>query len=201
MIKIIVFCLVIISLPARAGATEVLLKEEECENMLVALIDNAFKSIDISVYSISNKRLVNALIAAYQRGIKVRILTDRLQSSQRNSLIWKLWLADVPVRVQSGKKLMHAKVGIYDARSVSTGSMNWTESAVHKNAEVCDIFINRPDYAQMHLELFEKRWARTSQEKSDNWLAREIKLYLTEPLTPCIADPYFYLPIFWKNGF
>lgn len=201
MIKIILFCLLMISLPVQAGAKEILLKEEECENMLAALIGSAFKSIDISVYSISNKRLVGELIAAHERGVKVRILTDKLQSSQHNSLIWKLWLADIPVRIQSGKKLMHAKVGIYDARSVSTGSMNWTESAIHKNAEVCDIFINRPDYARMHLELFEKRWSRTSQEKSDNWLSREIKIYTSEPINPCIADPYFYLPVFWDFRF
>lgn len=198
--KILLFCLAAL-LPMQAAAKEILLKEEACENMLAALIDNSCKSIDISVYAISNKRLVDALISAYKRGVKVRILTDRLQSSQENSLIWKLWLVDIPVRVQFGDKLMHAKVGIYDARSVSTGSMNWTENAIHKNAEVCDIFINRPDYARMHLELFEKRWNRASQKKSDNWLAQEIKVYSSETIEPCMTDPYFYLPIFWDGGF
>ena len=47
------------------------------------------------------------------------------------------------------------------------------EPAVHKNEEVCDIFINDPDYAAQHQKLFDERWNANSQEKSDLWLTKK----------------------------
>lgn len=66
---------------------------KDCEDRGVRLIDGCTKSIDISVYSIINKRLVNAVISAHKRGAKVRVLTNRKQPARKNSLVWRLWLA------------------------------------------------------------------------------------------------------------
>ena len=68
---------------------------------------------------------------------------------------------------------MHTKVAIYDGLSVSSGSFNWTEPAVHKNEEVCDIFVNEPQYVSQHQKLFDRRLTDNSQEKSDEWLAKK----------------------------
>ena len=151
------------------------LKEKECEEKLVELIENASDYIDVSVYSINNKRLINALIAAHRRGIKMRVLTDKLQAAGESSRVWDLIEAGVPLRVHSHKRIMHTKVAIYDGVSVSSGSLNWTEPAVHKNEEVCDIFVNDPDYAAQHQKLFDQRWAANSQEKSDEWVRERQK--------------------------
>ena len=151
-------------------AESLVLKETECEKTLVSLIEGANEYIDVSVYAINNKNLVNALISAHQRGIRVRILTDRLQAAGTSSRIWELIGAGVPLRVHTHKKIMHTKVAVYDGISVSSGSLNWTEPAVHKNEEVCDIFINEPEYAKQHQALFDERWELNSEEKSAEWL-------------------------------
>ena len=69
---------------------------------------------------------------------------------------------------------MHTKIAIYDGKSVSSGSLNWTEPAVHKNEEVCDIFINDPDYAAQHQKLFDERWAANPQNKSEEWIRNKL---------------------------
>ena len=156
-----------------ARADGVVLHELACENKLVGLIDGAREYVDVSVYSINNKRLVAALIDAHKRGVRVRVLTDRTQAGGSWSKSWDLLDAGVELRVHSRKRIMHTKVGIYDGVSVSSGSFNWTEPAVRKNEEVCDVFVNEPDYARQHQVLFDARWADNSREKSDEWIAKK----------------------------
>ncbi len=156
--------------PVFAQAEGFVLNETACEEKLLELINGAEKYIDVSVYSINNKKLVDALAAAHRRGVKVRVLTDKVQAAGVSSRIWDLIDAGIPLRVHTYKRIMHTKVAIYDGLSVSSGSLNWTEPAVHKNEEVCDIFVNDPDYAAQHQRLFDKRWENNSHEKSDLWL-------------------------------
>jgi len=165
-----VFFLVLSFFSFSVRAEGIVLTQTECEKKLVDLIENASEYIDVSVYAINNGRLVDALIAAHRRGIRLRVLTDRLQAAGESSRVWDLIDAGVPLRVHTHKKIMHTKVGIYDGRSVSSGSLNWTEPAVHKNEEVCDIFVDDPDYAAQHQKLFDLRWEANSREKSDEWI-------------------------------
>ena len=180
--------------PFSLRAESLVLKETECEAKLAELIDGSTDYIDVSVYAINNLKLVNALIAAHQRGVKVRILTDRLQAAGQSSRIWDLIEAEVPLRVHSHKKIMHTKVAVYDGVSVSSGSLNWTEPAVHKNEEVCDIFINEPEYAGQHQKLFDERWALNSQEKSDEWI-REQKLKKTSEQAEAVGTDSAEQPV------
>ena len=165
----------ILLFPFTLRAEAFVLKEEACEKKLVELIDGATDYIDVSVYAINNKKLIDALIAAHQRGVKMRILTDKLQAAGGSSRIWDLIAAGVPLRVHTHKRIMHTKVAIYDGVSVSSGSLNWTEPAVRKNEEVCDIFVNAPDYAQQHPALFNQRWNDNPQEKSDEWIKEKLE--------------------------
>ena len=150
------------------------LQGKECETKLVELIESASDYIDVSVYAMNNKRLIKALIDAHHRGVKVRVLTDRLQAAGNSSRIWDLIKNGVPLRVHTHKRIMHTKIAIYDGKSVSSGSLNWTEPAVHKNEEVCDIFIDDSDYAAQHQKLFDERWAANPQSKSDEWIQNKL---------------------------
>lgn len=45
------------------------------------LINNSELTIDAAIYAINNDEIVNALKKANNRGVKIRILTDRLQAA------------------------------------------------------------------------------------------------------------------------
>lgn len=82
--------------PFSLHAEGLVLHEEDCEKKLVELIEKSKNYIDVSVYSINNKQLVDALIAAHRRGVKVRVLTDKVQAAGKSSRIWDIIAAKSP---------------------------------------------------------------------------------------------------------
>ena len=140
-----------------------------CENNIVRRIDKAQKSIDAAVYSINNKDIVKALKRAHDRGVKIRILTDRLQAGKRTSKVIELHDYGIKIRVNSKHKIEHNKFAIYDTKVASTGSFNWTNSATNKNSENCLFLIQDEISVGKYRERFEKLWNLNSKQKSDNW--------------------------------
>lgn len=167
----LVFFFLFLCIP-RAFALNELADGTVCEKRIVSLIDGAEKYIDAAVYSINRKSIVNALIAARKRGVKIRLLTDRAQLAAIKNMndIELLMISGIDVRVHTTKGLMHAKIAVFDAESAVSGSFNWTDSASERNHEVCNIFTNDPEYAARHQRLFDRFWQENPQEKSDRWL-------------------------------
>jgi len=87
---------------------------------------------------LNNESLSNAVINAYKRGVRVRIILneDDLQTT------WKMGNIGISKRVNKGKpheNLMHHKFVIIDNKKVILGSLNWTKMSVRTNWE--NIFI------------------------------------------------------------
>ncbi len=82
----------------------------------------------------------DALITAKDRGAKIRVITDRLQSKGKYSLVSKLIDAGIAVKTNVKHKIMHHKFAIFDGKNIENGSYNWTESASKSNAENCTFF-------------------------------------------------------------
>lgn len=156
----------------QAFALNELAQGTACEKRIVALIDGAEKYIDAAVYSINRKSIVNALIAAQKRGVKIRLLTDRSQLASIKDMndVERLMIAGIDVRIHTTKGLMHAKMAVFDGRNAVSGSFNWTDSAAEKNHEVCNLFMDDPAYAAQHQQLFDRFWQENPQDKSDRWL-------------------------------
>lgn len=130
---------------------------------LIERINAAEYSIDMCVYSFYNQpAIVNALIAARNRGVKVRIVYDkRATQNSMQQLINAGFL--ISKRPSSGDGIMHNKFLIFDARDnnpandwVWTGSWNLSadESSWINNV----IEINDPATAQAYTIEFEEMW-------------------------------------------
>ena len=102
------------------------------------------QQIDIAVYSITNPAIVDAIIDAHNRGIKIRIITDRAQSKGKGSLVAKLSGAGIPVVTNRKHKIEHNKFAIFDGTHIVSGSYNWTTNASKYNSENC-LFFDQPD--------------------------------------------------------
>lgn len=105
---------------------------------LVSLINSAKVSLDIAIYSITKKNISQAVAAAEKRGVRVRLITDKEEASNRyeKSALALIKGAGVPVKINSHSGLMHLKVTIVDDSIVTIGSYNYTDSATFKNDEV-----------------------------------------------------------------
>lgn len=114
----------------------------DCEKNIISRLNEAKKNIDIAVYSITNENIVNAVIAAHKRGVKVRVMTDFQQSTGNKSRVQELIDAGVSVRTNKGTehKIEHNKFAIFDGKEMTTGSYNWTWNASNSNSENCNFF-------------------------------------------------------------
>ena len=167
---------------------------------LIERIHSASYSIDMCVYSFYNQTpVVNALIAARNRGVKVRIVYDkRVTQNSMQALINAGFLIS---KRPSGTGIMHNKYFIFDARDTNpdndwvwTGSWNVSadESAWINNV----IEINDYALAQAYTKEFEEMWgsntdtpnpanAKFGPNKTDNTPhyftvgGREIQLYFS----------------------
>jgi len=112
---------------------------------LIALIDNARRSVSVEAYYFTHDELADALIRAHERGVAVDIVWDEEGVEVGGSPRLRLRRAGIPVYVyQNDEALMHNKVLLLDGRVLVTGSMNFTWSGSGTNIENTLIIRNRP---------------------------------------------------------
>lgn len=171
--RIIFAILLIFAQPAHAKTEVGFTPSKECEDIIVYNIDHAKKSVDAAIYSINNKRIVAALKNAHRRGIKLRILTDRLQAGAKSSKTLDLHREGINIRVNSRHKIEHNKFAVFDDNKVSTGSFNWTNPASEKNSENCLLISREQKTVEAYKKRFDILWRLNSKAKSENWFQRK----------------------------
>ena len=121
----------------------------DCARAVIDLFNQAKKTVHVAIYSLTEPDIVDAIITAHKRGVNVAILADATESKSANQamMISKLAQAGVDVRLAVRQKaLMHNKVGIFDGKTICTGSFNWTNNAEQHNDENL-LVVDGPDVA------------------------------------------------------
>ncbi|MCA9138271.1 MAG: endonuclease [Planctomycetales bacterium] len=128
-----------------------------CVAKIIRLFSTVKRSVDVCVFTITDDRIKDAIIAAHRRGIAIRIISDNDKSTDLGSDIDQLARIGIPVRVDQTEYHMHHKYAIYDNKELLTGSYNWTRSAANYNEEN---FIVTRDGALINSfrNAFEKLW-------------------------------------------
>jgi phosphatidylserine/phosphatidylglycerophosphate/cardiolipin synthase-like enzyme len=107
---------------------------------LLALAAQAQRTIDIEIYGFALPCLVDALIAAKNRGVRVRILFDRVQAGGPGERDLVREIADAGIEHWIGsspdRQIRHSKVMIVDGEWAEMGSLNYSESAFKQNNTV-----------------------------------------------------------------
>lgn len=88
-------------------------------------------SIDLAVYEIDLPLYADALIAAAQRGVRVRVVTDSDYLDEAPAQA--LRLAGLPMVADRRDAFMHHKFAVIDGTLVWTGSMNFTFNDAYRN--------------------------------------------------------------------
>jgi phosphatidylserine/phosphatidylglycerophosphate/cardiolipin synthase-like enzyme len=102
----------------------------------VDAVERTKKSLDVAVFELKSKLITDAIIDAYSRGVKVRIVTGQLGYKEQGATFNQLEGAHIPLVVRPDKSaLMHSKFAIFDGSTVWTGSWNYTENATYANNE------------------------------------------------------------------
>ncbi len=132
------------------GASDAIIRE----------INNAHSSIDIAMYAFTSRPIGQAVIDAYKRGVKVRLVMDVREANTRFSRSRFFYKAGIPIKTlpveetRFVKGLMHNKFAVIDGKEVITGSYNWTASAEKLNYENL-LIIRSPELANVYERYFD----------------------------------------------
>lgn len=170
--SLIILFVLCFTFPALAEIKPFFTPSLDCERTIIELMDEAIESIDAAVYSISNKEITAAIKRAHDRGVKMRILTDKLQATGKYATARDLHAHGVNIRIHSKHKIEHNKFLVVDGQKLVTGSYNWTDSASNKNSENCLLVTRNKKVIAEYVERFEYLWEVNSKEKSDEWFLK-----------------------------
>jgi len=98
-------------------------------------LGRANRTVHVLIYSFTLDSIGDALLAAYGRGLDVKVVFEKQQVSQYSEYL-RLSAAGVPVRNDTNPDLMHTKIAIIDGYIVLVGSFNWSAAADNDNNEV-----------------------------------------------------------------
>ena len=124
-------------------------------NEIIPLINNANKTIDISIFFLTHKQLNDALINAHKRGVKIRIINDATNASNRFSIHKSLRSEGIQVKTENFAGKNHSKIVIIDNEISVIGSLNLTSSGEKSNDENVLVIKNK-DIAQDMTKSFNK---------------------------------------------
>lgn len=106
-----------------------------CTEAVVAALDKSTTSVLVQAYSFTSAPIAKAVADAHKRGVKVQVLLDKSQRTERYTSATFLMNAGVPTFIDTKHAIAHNKVIIIDSRLVITGSFNFTKAAEESNAE------------------------------------------------------------------
>ena len=115
------------------------------------------KTLDISIFSLTLDSIAQAILEAFQRGVKVRIIADDECAKNKGSNIKLIASVGVPCKTDNAIYHMHNKFAVIDNSVVIMGSFNWTGQAVKYNQENI-FFYEDKNIASQYTEEFEKLW-------------------------------------------
>jgi phosphatidylserine/phosphatidylglycerophosphate/cardiolipin synthase-like enzyme len=101
---------------------------------LVAAIGQVQATLDIAAFEWNSPALTEAVIAAHNRGVRVRMVADNEHTIEdSDTTITALVNAGIPIVYDQKSSLMHNKFMILDGSTVWTGSMNYTQNGIYRN--------------------------------------------------------------------
>jgi phosphatidylserine/phosphatidylglycerophosphate/cardiolipin synthase-like enzyme len=136
--------------------------DHAAENAVIPLIDGATASLDVAMFYFTSDAIADALIAAKQRGVNVRMILDASGASNAYSKHAALCASGVPVKIENWGGKSHSKWAVADAGLASAavifGSMNWTASGDTQNDEN-SLYVENPGFAGAFHDEFGRQWA------------------------------------------
>ncbi len=136
------------------------------EEAILAAFEEARELILVQAYLFTSKPLLQGLLDAKARGVKVEVLLDAdMNRPGSYTVLPELLEAGIPVALETRYANAHNKVVILDPHSPSraaliTGSYNFTRAAKTSNAENLLILRGNPALVRVYLE----NWKRHKDE-------------------------------------
>ena len=106
-----------------------------CTDAIIRELNKAKSTVLVQAYTFTSAPIAKALLNAHKRGVKVEVILDKSQRTQKYSSATFLYNVGIPVKIDAQHAIAHNKVIIIDWEAVITGSFNFTKAAEENNAE------------------------------------------------------------------
>lgn len=126
----------------KGGATEA----------IIQVIAGAKTSVHVQAYSFTSPPIAKALVEAKRRGLKVEIILDTSQRTEKYTEADFTSHAGIATWIDDEHAIAHNKLMILDEETVITGSFNFSRSAEERNAENVLILHKTPELARRYME-------------------------------------------------
>lgn len=155
-------CLLLLSAGLAFGSEAYFSPGGGIQEQILRRVHEAESTIDIAMYSFTSGALAKALVDAHERGVKIRVIRDASQSSNKHDENSFLVAHGIEVREMggNGRGSFHDKFAIFDDKLLETGSFNWTANGEKYNHENV-IFFTDPELIRAFKQEFEKLWKET----------------------------------------
>lgn len=115
-----------------------------CTEAVVENLNQARSNILVQAYSFTSAPIAKALVDAEKRGVKVQIILDKSQRTEKYGSADFFQRAAIPTYIDAKHAIAHNKIMIIDGKTILTGSFNFTKAAESNNAENLLVIQNDP---------------------------------------------------------
>jgi len=139
--------------------------EPDAHAVLIDLIDSAQVSIDIAAMGFSRQPVTDAVLRAYDRGVRVRMVGDAAHIY--NSGYLQLEDRQIPISVGNQPHIMHDKFFVVDGRFVFAATSNITNSDLRQNINNFVLVDSPPiaaDFTAEFEQMFNGKFGHTKVE-------------------------------------
>jgi len=131
---------------------------------LKKMLKSARQSIKVALFTLTHPGLVDELILAHRKGVKVEVVLDLYSALGASAESVKaLKHAGVPVQMNKGVQLFHHKFALIDDRTLIAGSANWTKAAFLKNSDYLIVLHNLLPEQRSFMQYLWKRIETTAK--------------------------------------
>ena len=122
--------------------------QPSAKEVVIQAIDDANESLYLAAYQYTSKDIIQRVIAAKERGVKVFVLLDRTQKNGDSQAT--MVTSGIDCRIDQRFRIMHHKFIIIDGKHIETGSFNYSANADRVNAENALYLKDVPDIATQY---------------------------------------------------
>ncbi len=134
--------------------------------IMVELIDSSRATLDFAVMGFSHETVVDAMVRAFDRGVKVRMVGDA--GHLYNSGYQRMLERHIPMVTGNDPHIMHDKFMIVDGRFIFSATANWTPTDLEHNSNNF-VAIDSPFVAADFQAEFDQMWeGRFGHQKVEN---------------------------------
>lgn len=109
--------------------------DDAMNNAIIPAINTADSTLDVTIFYLTSQEIVDAMLAAKNRGVNVRVILDATGAGNLYSKHDQLCTAGIPVKIENWNGKMHMKALVADGDNMIIGSQNFTGAGNTDNDE------------------------------------------------------------------